>query len=55
MNDRPNVSDDYWTPCDSCGEDVPKQDALTLQWANVHFCSRECRDRWRTKRSIDLE
>jgi hypothetical protein len=32
--------------CDWCGETYPKSDEVTVQWANVGFCSSECRNRW---------
>lgn len=36
----------YMEKCDVCGEDVPATEAQTVQWANVTFCSDDCRQSW---------
>lgn len=46
--DEADAGPDYWTTCsgNECNEEVGRDEALTVEWANVSFCSRECRDRW---------
>lgn len=43
--------------CDDCNYPISaleESDPLTVQWANVIFCSHKCRDRWTQKAKQQL-
>lgn len=34
--------------CSQCGREIPAEEALSVTFAKVKFCSGDCRERWTT-------
>lgn len=42
----PTIDSAREAQCDQCGDFHPASDSLTVSWANVKFCSVECRSKF---------
>lgn len=56
MTDDVDAAPDYYSTCDTrgCSEEFGPNEAETVEWANVEFCSRECRNAWTTSQDRRL-